>query len=214
MTPDETPADAGTGWDADRLRMTRRTAAKWIAAAAGAVAVGVFAVDTLAGINSFAGAGASGEEPLTYKNMYVKGTRLVDADGNPLTVSALPAGSGKTMTVFPEKQGGGAIVSAQTATLLVRFDETAYQSPTNLQGTVQGYAAYSKVCTHEGCPVSSRKGQNLYCPCHGSIFDPLAGAKVVSGPAPRALPQLPLMISSAGELLVAAGPFSGPIGPQ
>jgi Rieske Fe-S protein len=45
-------------------------------------------------------------------------------------------------------------------------------------------AAYSAICTHEGCTVRPA-GKELDCPCHGSIFD-LTGA-VLTGPAQRPL---------------------------
>ena len=51
------------------------------------------------------------------------------------------------------------------------------------------FAAYSRVCTHQGCTVAYQNGQ-LACPCHGSVFDPAHGARVVAGPAPRPLPEI------------------------
>lgn len=53
------------------------------------------------------------------------------------------------------------------------------------------FVAYSAVCTHAGCEVAYNKGQ-LACPCHGSVFDPAKGAAVVSGPANRPLPEIPV----------------------
>ena len=63
------------------------------------------------------------------------------------------------------------------------------------------FVAYSAVCTHQGCTVAYRGGQ-LACPCHGSIFDPANGAAVVSGPARRPLPEVPVEVSG-GEVLRA-----------
>ena len=63
------------------------------------------------------------------------------------------------------------------------------------------FVAYSAVCTHQGCTVAYRGGQ-LACPCHGSVFDPANGAAVVSGPAGRPLPEVPLEVSG-GEVLRA-----------
>ena len=53
----------------------------------------------------------------------------------------------------------------------------------------------------------------LVCPCHYSTFDPATGGTVLFGPAGRDLPQLPLDVDSEGYL-VAAGDFSGPVGPS
>jgi len=193
-------------------KMTRRNAAKFLAAISGTAAIGGFAVDYLMGLSAAGSQG--GTKKLGYKDIYTKGVRLVDKDGNSLKASdALAAGSGKEMDVFPEKKGGGALMVKDATTLLVRFAEGDYQAPTKTDGTVKGYVAYSKVCTHEGCLVSGRQGEDLHCPCHNTIYDPRKGAKVVSGPAPRALPQLPIGISKSDELLIATGPFTGPIGP-
>jgi ubiquinol-cytochrome c reductase iron-sulfur subunit len=79
----------------------------------------------------------------------------------------------------------------------------------------EGFIAYSKVCTHAGCPVGLYQAEShqLLCPCHQSAFDVLDAAKVVFGPAFRALPQLPLAIDNEGYL-VAQSDFHEPIGPS
>ena len=63
------------------------------------------------------------------------------------------------------------------------------------------FVAYSAVCTHAGCTVAYRNSQ-LACPCHGSIFDPANGAAVVSGPAQRPLPEIPVQVRN-GEVVKA-----------
>lgn len=187
---------------------TRRNAAKFLLGVSGTVAVGTYAVDYLYGM-------FSGGIPPQTGPIYVKGTQLLTEDGKPIKVDTLPKDGSKTLTAFPkDKNGEGALVEKDASTVLVRFPEDKYKPPTNVDGTVKGYVAYSKVCTHEGCFVSERDGQNLSCPCHGSVYDPLEGAKVVGGPAPRGLPQLPIGITKQGNLLMATGPFEGPIGPQ
>jgi rieske iron-sulfur protein len=77
-----------------------------------------------------------------------------------------------------------------------------------------GLVAYSAICTHLGCTVLPRLSEQGYivCPCHASVFDPAADARVVSGPANRPLPSLPIEVSSDG-VVRAAGGFEGPIGP-
>ncbi|GMA15717.1 Rieske (2Fe-2S) protein [Deinococcus metallilatus] len=86
------------------------------------------------------------------------------------------------------------------------------------KNAVNGVVAYSSVCTHQGCPakeigsIGQGKG-NIICTCHGSIYDPRDNATVLGGPAPRRLPALPLKTDAAGEL-VAAGEFTGKIGPK
>ena len=77
-----------------------------------------------------------------------------------------------------------------------------------------GLVAYSAICTHLGCTVLPRLSEQGYivCPCHASVFDPAADARVVSGPANRPLPALPIEVSTDG-VLRAAGGFEGPVGP-
>ena len=60
--------------------------------------------------------------------------------------------------------------------------------------TVQNIVAYSKICTHVGCPVAlyEQTTHHILCPCHQSTFDAPKGATVLFGPAPRPLPQLPM----------------------
>lgn len=67
-----------------------------------------------------------------------------------------------------------------------------------------GFVAYSAVCTHAGCTVAydSARGE-LVCPCHGSIYDPRHGARVVAGPAPRPLPVVPVRVDARGDAYAA-----------
>lgn len=74
--------------------------------------------------------------------------------------------------------------------------------------------AYTKVCSHLGCPSSLYEQQTyrILCPCHQSQFDALHFAKPIFGPAARALAQLPITIDKDGYL-VAGGDFVEPVGP-
>ena len=63
------------------------------------------------------------------------------------------------------------------------------------------FVAYSAVCTHQGCTVAYKDG-DLACPCHGSTFDPANGASVVTGPATRPLPEIPVKVQG-GEVVKA-----------
>ncbi|MFD2418644.1 cytochrome bc1 complex Rieske iron-sulfur subunit [Amycolatopsis pigmentata] len=76
------------------------------------------------------------------------------------------------------------------------------------------YYAYSKVCTHVGCPASlyEQRTNRILCPCHQSQFDALTYGKPIFGPATRALPQLPITVSPDG-FLVARSDFIEPVGP-
>ncbi|THV18491.1 Rieske (2Fe-2S) protein [Nocardioides caeni] len=81
--------------------------------------------------------------------------------------------------------------------------------------THEGIVAYSKICTHVGCPISlnERTTHHLLCPCHQSTFDLSDSGKVVFGPAGRPLPQLPITVDSEGYL-VAQSDFDEPVGPS
>jgi Rieske Fe-S protein len=97
--------------------------------------------------------------------------------------------------------------------LLLRLDPEGLD-PATKERAAEGVIAYSAVCTHTGCDVTSWHAdtQLLECPCHYSIYDPKEAAKVVSGPTPRPLPALPLKI--ADGRLVVAKPFTGRAGFQ
>jgi rieske iron-sulfur protein len=75
-----------------------------------------------------------------------------------------------------------------------------------------GALAFSGVCTHQSCPVNQWSSDRhvMVCSCHGSMFDPRAGAQVVFGPAPRPLPSLGLKIENGSP--VVAAPFNARVG--
>jgi ubiquinol-cytochrome c reductase iron-sulfur subunit len=115
------------------------------------------------------------------------------------------------LTVFPAGHTDDA--SAQTVLINVG-DAPLQQPPSRLSWSVQGYIAFSKVCTHAGCPVGLYRsiGHELLCPCHQSTFKVLEGAKPVFGPATRPLPQLPIEIGPDGYL-EAQSDYAEPVGP-
>jgi ubiquinol-cytochrome c reductase iron-sulfur subunit len=81
--------------------------------------------------------------------------------------------------------------------------------------TVENIVAYSKICTHVGCPAAlyEQTTHHILCPCHQSTFDATRGAEVIFGPATRPLPQLPIGLDSDGYL-IALGDFNEPVGPS
>jgi ubiquinol-cytochrome c reductase iron-sulfur subunit len=144
-----------------------------------------------------------------FMTSWAPGLRLVDIDGVPVRAVDLEIGS--VATVFPEGDAG----SAQAQTLLIRVEPEALRlSPDGLANAPDGYVAYSKVCTHAGCPVGLYRAPDhmLICPCHQSTFDVLQGAVPVFGPAGRALPQLPIAMAEDGTF-TALGDFPEPVGP-
>jgi ubiquinol-cytochrome c reductase iron-sulfur subunit len=134
----------------------------------------------------------------------------VTADGRPVLAADVPLEG--LVTVFPEGDPG----SADGQAVLVHVASGLLQPHLGREGwTPQDFIAYSKICTHAGCPVGLYQAQThqLLCPCHQSAFDVLHAAKPVFGPAAAALPQLPLSIDADGYL-VADGDFSDPVGPS
>ncbi len=143
------------------------------------------------------------------KTKWRKGSYLATIDGRRLKVGDVEVGG--VLTVFPERDLGGAM----SQTLLLHPQESAIVTMKGRETWApQGYVAFSKVCTHAGCPVGlyEELTQQLLCPCHQSLFDIYAGAMPVFGPAPRPLPQLPLYIDSRGYLRAQSG-YDEPVGP-
>jgi ubiquinol-cytochrome c reductase iron-sulfur subunit len=137
------------------------------------------------------------------------GLRLVGLDGNPIHAADLPLEG--VVTAFPE----GYVGSADAQTVLIRVAPELLQLPPDRSiWAPDGYIAYSKLCTHAGCPVGLYRSQEhqLLCPCHQSTFNVLDGAQVVFGPAGRPLPQLPIQLQSDGTF-TAQGDFFEPVGP-
>jgi len=83
------------------------------------------------------------------------------------------------------------------------FVHSAQGVPAILFRTKTGVFAYSAICTHLGCSVAYKSAtKKLICPCHAAQFDPFANAKVVAGPAERALDKVNVKIS--GNWIVEA----------
>jgi len=139
-----------------------------------------------------------------------RGTRAITSDGDFVRASNVPLGG--LVTIFPE----GDPDSADGQVVLVRVREDQLDLPRGRRDWApDGLVAYSKVCTHAGCPVGLYEAaeQTLLCPCHQSAFDVLTGATPVFGPAARALPQLPIEIDDEG-FIVAQSDFHEPVGPS
>jgi ubiquinol-cytochrome c reductase iron-sulfur subunit len=140
------------------------------------------------------------------------GKRLVDINGRPIHRADLEVGG--FMTVFPEDFSSPEDQAVDQTVLIRPRSQPFVTKPGRETWTPDEYVAYSKVCTHAGCPVGLYQEQlyQLLCPCHQSLFDVLQAAKPVFGPAPRPLPQLPLMIDAEGFIRAQSG-YHEPIGP-
>ncbi|MBW3574166.1 MAG: Rieske 2Fe-2S domain-containing protein [Actinobacteria bacterium] len=134
--------------------------------------------------------------------------RLVDGEGHPIRPADISRS--QLVTAWPE----GHVGEADAPTLLLQIDGSEFEPLPGRAGWTAGdIVAYSKLCTHTGCPVGLYQAELdlLLCPCHQSTFDVLHGAEPVFGPAARPLPQLPLAVDDQG-FIVATGDFSAPVG--
>jgi ubiquinol-cytochrome c reductase iron-sulfur subunit len=128
---------------------------------------------------------------------------------------------GGQMTVFPGIPGGATNEFADSPTLLIHLrQEHADQLrenlyPMNENSMAGNFVAYSKICTHAGCPPSlfEQQTNRLLCPCHQSQFLITDNARPVFGPATRSLAMLPLELDPDGHF-VAASDYQIPVGPS
>lgn len=145
--------------------------------------------------------------------------RRLTRDPSERPIRAAEVTQGSVFHVVPEglrDSEGFLEEKAKAAVLLVRLDPKDVTIPEDRQDWhVDGIFAYSKICTHVGCPVALYEQQthHLLCPCHQSTFDMTDQCKVIFGPAKRPLPQLPITVDDEGYL-VARSDFTEPTGPS
>lgn len=163
--------------------------------------------------------------------MWDKGIRLA-RDPSGVAIKASDVTIGSAFHVIPEnltheefsklslEERGGSEnfldAKAKAIVLLMRLDQSELKElPDRKDWSYDGIVAYSKVCTHVGCPVAlyEQHTHHLLCPCHQSQFDVSEHAKVVFGPAKRPLPQLPITVDKDGYL-IAQSDFHEPVGPS
>ncbi|SCG47855.1 cytochrome bc1 complex Rieske iron-sulfur subunit [Micromonospora coxensis] len=146
--------------------------------------------------------------------------RLVREDGRPIRPADISAGG--QLTVFPGIDHGVSNKYADSPTLLIHLRETDAVESREANARVGhgdymwgNYAAYSKICTHAGCPASLYEQQTnrLLCPCHQSQFLITDNARPIFGPASRRLPQLPIEVDEEG-FFVAKSDYTETIGPD
>ncbi|HEV2087123.1 MAG TPA: Rieske 2Fe-2S domain-containing protein [Cryptosporangiaceae bacterium] len=194
----------------DEVGLKRRPLLKG-ALVAGLLPVGAMAVVPL---------GALIEDPHTgrpmFKTGWAKGVRLIRDDGTP--VKPADVGPGGIITVFPGIPGGTSNEYADSPTLLLHLRPEDAAEATILPGYEDAswhtYFAYSKICTHAGCPASlyEQETKRLLCPCHQTQFDVLDACRPVFGPAVSRLPQLRITVDDDGYF-VAQSDYDIPVGP-
>jgi ubiquinol-cytochrome c reductase iron-sulfur subunit len=135
---------------------------------------------------------------------------------------------GGIATVFPgvreeDQYGYNGLTSASSPTIIIRLrpgqvvEARKGQAGFGWPAENPEYVAFSKICTHAGCPASLYEQQTtrLLCPCHQSQFEVLRDAKPVFGPATRSLPKLPLDVveQDGKQYFVARSDYHEAIGP-
>jgi ubiquinol-cytochrome c reductase iron-sulfur subunit len=190
--------------DAAHDLLRRRRVVGWLVAGAAAAFAGAFALPAVAlkslsvpkpGVEKGDILVAAGAMPGV-----AAGAMAGLVAGQPLRLADLPIGG--AVQAFPSGK-------SDNQNALIEVVRIADDSETG------GLVAFSAICTHLGCavvPQLTPEGQ-IACPCHGSHFDPRRGGEVVRGPADRALPGLPVVVSADGTL-AAGGDFDAPVGPH
>ena len=179
---------------------------------------GALALFPIPAIFFFGDLGPNPKDTLRH-TMWKAGTRLTkDPSGLPIKASDVTLGS--VFHVIPEGlselEHHKLEEKAKAAVLLVRLDPSELkESAERKNWSYDGIVAYSKICTHVGCPVAlyEQHTHHLLCPCHQSTFDVTDECKVVFGPASRPLPQLPIAVDAEGYL-IAQSDFTEPVGPS
>lgn len=154
------------------------------------------------------------------ETLWRKGTRIViDPTERPIRPSDLAMGG--LISAMPadlpevQKAEGNLNARAKAAIILVRMEPQEIVSQQGENWDYGGILAFSKICTHVGCPIAlyEQRSHHLLCPCHQSTFDLADSGNVVFGPAARRLPQLPITIDPEGYLVAVDG-FAVPVGPS
>ena len=138
-----------------------------------------------------------------------------DASKNGAVVALADIKEGQVVYAFPKGKIKGTDVVKSGVTrnqlIIAKFPVSELKAPTDLKGTDQGIVVYSRQCMHLGCAVEVKAypSKNLQaaavCPCHGGVYDLTQGARVVDGPPPAPLPQLPIKVQ--GSQVVVDGFF-------
>lgn len=189
--------------------------------AAGVLAIGPFVRQPWKG-GGQAALWITGWKPLNGETVYLRLKTSVTGEIVRLRPEDMKPGAMMTVFPFRESDRGNEelLVAAEHASdspvMLIRLPPgtPVHKRPGQENFNYGDYYAFSKVCTHLGCPASLYDSQNhiSLCPCHQSEFLITDSAKPVFGPATRALPQLPITVNDEG-LFVARGDFIEPIGP-
>ncbi len=164
----------------------------------------------------------TGWKPLNGDTVYLRAETGVL--GNIVRVRPGDMQPGSMQTVFPYRESDrgdeALLLAAERASdapvMLIRLHPgtEVTKRPGQENFNYGDYYAFSKICTHLGCPASQYESKTniSLCPCHQSEFLITESAKPIFGPAARPLPQLPITVNAEGYF-VARGDFIEPVGP-
>ncbi|MCW2879238.1 MAG: Rieske (2Fe-2S) domain protein [Sphaerisporangium sp.] len=147
--------------------------------------------------------------------VWKKGRRLlVEGTSQPIRAADFNSPGG-ILSIVPDGYENNLNALAKATLILIKFRPEDLKPGTKLNWTYDSIVAYSKICTHVGCPAAlyEQTTHHILCPCHQSTFDAADGAKVIFGPAARPLPQLPIGVDGEGYL-IAQSDFDVPVGPS
>lgn len=136
-----------------------------------------------------------------------------DVEKDPVAIKVADVQPGRPLLAYPFDPGSRQIRndSKLNKIVLVRVEESDLDAESKAR-SAGGVLAFSVVCTHQNCEAKTwvAADKALVCFCHASKFSVLEAGRVLSGPAPRGLPMLPLKLQ--GDQLAVAAPFTTPPG--
>ena len=123
------------------------------------------------------------------------------------TAGAPPATTGAGSAPSSASGGGGSTAGAQGSALATTSEIPVgsgkiftSEKIVVTQPNSGDFKAFSAVCTHMGCIVSTISNGTIDCPCHGSQYSISTGA-VVGGPAPSPLPAQTIKVTGSNIFL-------------
>ena len=134
----------------------------------------------------------------------VLGLAVVAGAGLPL-LSACGGGNDGTTTTGGSSAGSGSPTSGASSSAAAGPLVATSKVPVNggvildakkivvTQPTAGTFKAFTAVCTHQGCVVSSISDNTISCACHGSQFSAEDGS-VLTGPATGALSEIAVTV--------------------
>jgi len=127
------------------------------------------------------------------------------SSASPPATATVPPATGAASA--PSTAAGGGSTAAQGSALTSTSEIPvgsgkifASEKVVVTQPNANEFKAFSAVCTHMGCIVSTISGGTIDCPCHGSKYSISTGA-VEGGPAPSPLAAQPIKVSGSNIFL-------------